>query len=152
MEPPLTGLYSLAEVLGSAEGDLLAGLDLQRLARRRVAAHASRALADLKGAKAGDTDFRALLQVLADERDGRGKNAVRLLLGQALGLADRNGELTERDKLRYGRLRGLGGGFRGRSRLGLRGCWFDCHFIFSLSVCPGGPGNCSRDRTIRCAS
>src|SRR5690349_17103925 len=41
------------EILGGAEGDFLARLDLDRLAGRRIASHAGRALAHLQDAEAG---------------------------------------------------------------------------------------------------
>ena len=60
-------LDGFLEFLGGAEGNLLAGLDLDRLAGGGVAAHAGGALADLEDAEADDTDALALLQVLGDQ-------------------------------------------------------------------------------------
>src|SRR5262245_3968467 len=48
------------ELLGGAEGNLLAGLDLDGLAGGRVAAHARRTLAHLQDAQAADADAGAL--------------------------------------------------------------------------------------------
>src|SRR5262245_5158879 len=56
----------LLELLGGAERDLLARLDLDRLAGGRIASHARRALPDLQDAEPADADAVALLQVLAD--------------------------------------------------------------------------------------
>src|ERR1700686_3552614 len=57
------------EFLGSAEGDLAAGLDLDRLAGRGIAAHAGGALAHLQDAEPGDLDPLAFLEVLGDQAD-----------------------------------------------------------------------------------
>src|SRR3546814_9818649 len=55
--------------LAGAEGNLLGGLDLDRLAGLRVAAHAGGALADLQDAEVADADALALLQRLGDRRE-----------------------------------------------------------------------------------
>src|SRR5687767_3443306 len=57
------GLDRFLEVLGDPEGDLLGRLDLDRLAGRRVAAHARRTVAHLKDAEARDADLVALLEM-----------------------------------------------------------------------------------------
>src|SRR5437879_12665700 len=62
-------LDGFLQFLGGAERDLLARLDLDRLAGRRVAAHARGALAHLQDAEAADADAVALLEVLDDEVD-----------------------------------------------------------------------------------
>jgi len=49
------------EVLGGTEGDLLARLDLNGLAGRRIAAHAGGALSHLKDAEPGDLHPLALV-------------------------------------------------------------------------------------------
>src|SRR5262249_1947236 len=54
------------QVLGGAEGDLLASLDFDRLAGCGIAAHARRALPNLEDAQAADADARAPLQMLGD--------------------------------------------------------------------------------------
>src|SRR5262249_8556204 len=54
------------QFLGGAERDLLARLDLNRFAGRRIASHARRALAHLQDAEPADPDAVALLQVLRD--------------------------------------------------------------------------------------
>ena len=58
-------LNRFLEIFGGAEGDLLARLDLDRLAGRGIAAHASSALANLQNAQSGDPDPIAFLQMLA---------------------------------------------------------------------------------------
>src|SRR5437879_1398310 len=62
-------LDGFLQFLGGAERDLLARLDLDRLAGRRVAAHARGALAHLQDAEAANADAVALLAVLDDEVD-----------------------------------------------------------------------------------
>src|SRR5580698_4178609 len=70
------------EFLGGAEGDLLAGLDLDGFAGRGIAAHARGALADLQDAEPADTDALALLEVLDDIADQAAKNGFSLLFRQ----------------------------------------------------------------------
>src|SRR5580658_8212016 len=70
------------EFLGGAEGDLLAGLDLDRFAGGRIAAHARGALADLQDAEPADADALALLEVLDDIADQAAENGFSLLLRQ----------------------------------------------------------------------
>src|SRR6516162_3781514 len=67
------------ELLGSAEGDLLGGLDVDRFAGRGVAAHARRTLAYLQDAEPDDADTLALLQVLGDPADHVVENGLGLL-------------------------------------------------------------------------
>src|ERR1051326_3239017 len=57
------------QFLGGAERDLLGSLDLDRFARRRVAAHARTALAHDQDAQAIKADAGALLQMLGDQGD-----------------------------------------------------------------------------------
>src|SRR5262249_20530617 len=54
------------QLLGDAEGDLLRGLDLDRLARLGIDAHAGLALTHLEDAERGQADAVALLEVLTD--------------------------------------------------------------------------------------
>src|SRR5712691_2531278 len=68
------------QFLGGAEGDLLAGLDLNGLAGRRVAAHAGGALSHLQDAEAADANSVALLQVLGDEVNEAAEHRLGLLL------------------------------------------------------------------------
>src|SRR5216684_2200632 len=67
------------QLLGCAEGNLLAGLDVDRFAGGGVAAHAGGALAHLQDAETDDTD------------------ALSLLLGQLLLIGDCRCEMLERD-------------------------------------------------------
>src|SRR5580693_3685497 len=70
------------ELLGGAEGDLLAGLDLDGFAGGRIAAHARGALADLQDAEPADADALALLEVLDDIADQAAKDGFSLLFRQ----------------------------------------------------------------------
>src|SRR5260370_18368584 len=83
LTPSETELGCFLEILGDAEGDLLRRLDLDRLAGRRVAAHARRTIADLKDAEARDADLVAFLEVLHDQTDEVFEGAGGVLLGHA---------------------------------------------------------------------
>src|ERR1700712_4779294 len=85
------------ELLGRAEGNLLAGLDLDRFAGGGVAAHAGGALAHLEDAETDDTDTLALLEVLGDAADQVAQDFFGLLLGQFLLFGDRRRQMLERD-------------------------------------------------------
>src|SRR5882762_6748350 len=85
------------EFLGRAEGDLLAGLDVDRLAGGGVAAHAGGALADLEDAEADDADALALLQVLGDAAYHVVQDLLGLLLRQFLVLGDRRRQMLQRN-------------------------------------------------------
>src|SRR5579864_3319475 len=85
------------EFLGRAEGHLLAGLDVDRLAGRGVAPHAGCTLADLEDAEPHDADPLALLQVLGDPGDDVVQNRFGLLLGQFLVLGDGRRQVLERN-------------------------------------------------------
>src|SRR5450631_769369 len=100
------------EVLGGAEGDFLARLDLDRLAGPRVAAHARGALAHLKDAEPGDLHPLALLQVLGDQTDEFFNHLLALLLCELVLLREGVGQLLGSDRL-WG--------------LGLRHWCCDCH-------------------------
>src|SRR5579864_7350129 len=82
-------LDRLFQFLGGAEGDLLARLDLDRLAGGRVTAHARGALADLKDAEPADADALALLQMLDDIADEIAEHGFRLLLRHLVGFRER---------------------------------------------------------------
>src|ERR1700712_5317489 len=103
------GSDGFLEFLGRAEGDLLAGLDLDRFAGGGVAAHAGGALANLENAEPDDADTLALLEVLGDQGDRVGQDGLGLLLRQFLVLGDRRCQMLQRD--------------RGRSRCFLRHIW-----------------------------
>ena len=59
----MTDLNALFQLLGGPEGDLLAGLDLNRLARRRVPPHSGRQRSHLQNAETGQADFVAILEM-----------------------------------------------------------------------------------------
>src|SRR3977135_3012362 len=110
LSPSKTELDCFLEILGDAEGDLLRRLDLDRLAGRRVAAHACRTVAHLKDAEARDADLVALLEMLHDQTDEVFEGAGGVLLGHARLL----GQL--------GRYLGKRYGWNGRF-----GCGCGCH-------------------------
>src|SRR5262245_7666314 len=88
------GLDGCFELLGSAEGDLLAGLDLDCLARGRVAAHARRALSHLQYAQAIEADSLAFLQMLGDHLDHVREHGVDLRFLRAMVLGQRRGQVA----------------------------------------------------------
>jgi hypothetical protein len=55
------------EFFGDAEGDLFAGLDLDRFTRRRITAHAGSTIPHLQTPESGDLYSLAFLQVLSDQ-------------------------------------------------------------------------------------
>src|SRR3990170_1650559 len=85
------------QLLGRAEGNLLAGLDLDGFAGGGVTAHAGGALAHLQDAEADDPNALALLQVLGDPGDQVVQDGFGLLLGQFLILGDCRRQMLERD-------------------------------------------------------
>src|ERR1700733_15211417 len=85
------------QLLGRAEGNLLAGLDVDRFAGGGVAAHAGGALAHLQDTETNDADALALLQMLGDSGHQIVQNRFRLLLGQLLLVGDRRCAMLERD-------------------------------------------------------
>ena len=89
--------YGFLEFLGRAEGNLLAGLDLNRFAGGGVAAHAGGALANLEDAEPDDADALALLQVLGDAANQVAQDLFGLLLGQFLVFGDRRRQMLQRD-------------------------------------------------------
>src|ERR1700691_1503094 len=93
--PPRKGLDCFLECLGGAERDLLARLDLDRLAGGRVAAHAGGALADLKDAEAADTDAVTFLEVLHHQADEVTEIGFGLLLCDFMGAGQGGGEMLE---------------------------------------------------------
>src|SRR6478672_8932024 len=72
-------LDGFLQLLRRTEGDLLARLDLDRLARCRIAAHAGGAFPDLQDAEAADANPVALLQMLHDEIDHAAEDRLSLL-------------------------------------------------------------------------
>src|SRR5665213_569685 len=87
------------QFLGGAEGDLLARLDLDRLAGRRIAAHAGGALAHLENAEPGDLDPLAFFQVLGDKADEIFEHLLTLLLGHLVLLGQGVGQMLGGDRL-----------------------------------------------------
>src|SRR3954452_18532456 len=90
-------LDGFLEFLGGAEGDLLAGLDLDRLAGGGVAAHARGALANLQDAEADDADAFALLEMLGHARYQIAEDGLGLLLRQFVLFGQCRREMLERN-------------------------------------------------------
>src|SRR5882724_6900121 len=88
-------LDGFLEFLGGAERHLLAGLDLDRLAGGRVAAHAGGALADLEDAEADQADAVALLEVLDDQADDVVEDAFGILLRHFAAVGQLGGEVLQ---------------------------------------------------------
>src|SRR5258708_28045503 len=89
------------QFLGGAEGDLLARLDLDRLAGGRVAAHAGGALPHDENAESADPDAVTLLEVLDDHADEIAEDRLGLLLRHLMLGRNSGREMLEP----YGRLR-----------------------------------------------
>src|SRR3981189_875625 len=85
------------EFLGRPEGNLLAGLDVDRFAGGGVAAHAGGALAHLQDAETDDANALALLQMLGDSANQVVQDGFGLLLGQLLLVGDGRSQMLERD-------------------------------------------------------
>src|ERR1017187_869062 len=85
------------EVLGSAERDALACLDLDSFASRGIAPHARRAFPHHQDAQTGDADALPTLEMLHDEPDGVAENGLGLLLGYLVLFGDGGGEMLQRD-------------------------------------------------------
>src|SRR4051794_8285257 len=90
-------LDGFLELLGSAEGNLLAGLDLDLLAGGGVAAHAGSALADLEDTEADDANPLALLQVLGDSGHEVAENRFSGLLRQFVIFSDGGCKVLQSD-------------------------------------------------------
>ena len=93
----LKWLHGLLQFLGNPEGDLLARLDLDRLAGRRVPSHPGRTLPHLEDAEAGQADFVALLEVPGCQRHQIAQHGLGLLLRQVMAVRQGGGEMLERD-------------------------------------------------------
>src|SRR6476659_7752776 len=81
-------LDGFLQLLRRTEGDLLARLDLDRLARCRIAAHAGGALPDLQDAETTDANPVALLQVFHDEIDHAAEDGLSLLFRKLVAFGD----------------------------------------------------------------
>jgi len=132
------GSDGFLELLGGAEGNLLARLDLDRLAGGGVAAHAGGALAHLQDAEAAEADASALLEVLGHGHDEVVEDGVGRLLLKLLGLGKRRRKVLEGDgldlHLRDFRLRlcGFGLCLHGRFCCGFCGGFSSCFSHFFL--------------------
>src|SRR4029079_10868008 len=88
-------LDGFLQFLGRAEGDLLAGLDLDRFAGGGVAAHAGGALADLEDAEADVAAVLSLLQVLGDLAAHIGQDRLSGLLRQFMVVRESRCQMLE---------------------------------------------------------
>src|SRR4051812_28598960 len=88
-------LPRLFEFLGGAEGDLLAGLDLDRFAGRRIAPHAGCTLAHHQDAEAADADAVALLEVFGHQADQVAEDRLSLLFRHLMGFREICGEMLQ---------------------------------------------------------
>src|SRR5579871_789725 len=86
----------LLQLLGGAEGDLLAGLDLDGFASGRVPSHARCTLPHLQNAQAADADPVALLQVLPDQSDQVVQDRLGLLLRNGVGFGKLRRQVLQR--------------------------------------------------------
>src|ERR1700687_2923922 len=85
------------ELLGRAERDFLAGLDLDRLAGRRIASHPGGAVAHLQDAKPDDAQAVAFLQVLDDASYHVVEDRLRLFFRDFMALGKLRREMLEGD-------------------------------------------------------
>jgi len=84
------------EFLGGTEGDLLAGLDLDRFAGGRIAPHPRWTLADLQDAEAAEANAPAFLEMTSDRLDHASEHVVGLGLRNVVGLGQDSGQMAER--------------------------------------------------------
>ena len=98
-------LHRLFQFPGGPERDLLAGLDLDGLAGRRIPSHPGRPLPHLEDAETGQTDFVALLQMAGGQRHQIAEHGLSLLLRDLMAVGQRGGEVLECDGRLDGRLR-----------------------------------------------
>src|SRR6202007_1316207 len=91
-------LDGFLEFLGGAEGDLLARLDLDGFAGRRVAAHARSALADLQNAQAREADTIALLEMVGHHVNHAVEQGLGLLLGNLMLLGELRCQMLQRNR------------------------------------------------------
>jgi hypothetical protein len=112
-------LHRFLGFLGRPERDLLAGLDLGRLASRRVPSRPSGTLSAPGECRARSVGPIALLEVPGRERHQVAQHGLGLLLWQVMAVRQGGGQMLERDGhlrrgfRRGGGLLGCGGGFLG---------------------------------------
>src|SRR5262249_20723015 len=99
---PVAASDRLFQVLGGAECDFLAGLDLDGFAGGGVASHPGRPLADLQDAEAVQANALALFQVLGDVFHHLRQQGVDFGLLDGVGLRKRRGKGSEGDRLHFG--------------------------------------------------
>jgi hypothetical protein len=96
------------EFFGDAEGDLFAGLDLDRFTRRRITAHAGSTIPHLQTPESGDLYSLAFLQVLSDQTGKILKNLLALLFGELMLFRQSMGQLLCADRFSGCRLGAAG--------------------------------------------
>jgi len=87
------------EFFGDAEGDLFAGLDLDRFTRCRITAHAGSTVPHLQTPESGDLHPLAFLQVFSDQAGKILKNFLALLFGELMLFRQGMGQLLCADRL-----------------------------------------------------
>ena len=98
-------LNGLFQFLGRPERNLLAGLDLDGLASRRVPSHPGGPLPHLEDAETGQTDFGALLQMAGGQRHQIAEHGLSLFLRDLMAVCQRGGEVLECDRRLCGSFR-----------------------------------------------
>src|SRR6516225_10162693 len=92
------GLDGFFQFFGCSESDFLAGPNLNCLAGRRVAPHASGSLSNLQYAEPRNSDSFAFLQVLGDQTDEVVQEFASRAFRQLMFFGQARGELGERNR------------------------------------------------------
>src|SRR6516225_11973665 len=92
------GLDGFFQFFGCSESDFLAGRNLNRLAGRRVAPHASGSFSNLQYAESCNSDSFAFLQVLGDQTDEVVQELAPRAFRQLVLFSQACGELGERNR------------------------------------------------------
>jgi hypothetical protein len=98
-------LYGFFQFLGRPKGNLLARLDLDCLASRRVSSHPCCTLPHLEDAETGQTNFVTLLQMARGQRHQIAQHGLSLLLRDLMAVGQFGGEVLQCDRRLCGSLR-----------------------------------------------